>query len=65
MQITRGGASEDDVNCFGCSTRVIPWCLAVSDLMFCFGQGMSSKYFVIYFAEIVMLSPSTAMVVLG
>lgn len=47
----------------GCGTNWIPWLLAFSDLMFCLGQGMTVKYFYIYFAEIVLLSPTTAMIV--
>merc|ERR1712086_809884 len=42
-----------EATCCGCSTAAIPWLLAFSDLMFCFGQGMTVKYFSIYFADIV------------
>jgi len=50
-------------NMCGCGTFAIPWLLAFSDLMFCLGQGMSVKYFFIYFQEVVLLSPTTTMVV--
>ena len=49
-------------NCCGCGISSIPWLLAFSDLMFCLGQGMTVKYFFIYFQDVVLLSPTTAMI---
>ena len=42
-----------DTNCCCCAPGWIPWFLAFSDLMFCIGQGMTVKFFYVYFAEIV------------
>lgn len=46
---TDTGSSESEQTACTCTTRVIPWCLACSDLAFCFGQGMTVKYFSVYF----------------
>lgn len=56
-------ACGSDTNCCCCGTTWIPWFLAFSDLMFCFGQGMTVKYFYVYFQTIVKLAPSTTMIV--